>query len=138
MRVSATLLEEWVKDRISRFAVLSGIEVAGNPNASLVAIMSRLDYLPKREHLAHENRLGPDVTVESLGLVRIATRHVSADLLSDLDAEIELAEGDSRVETIKPDDGTVWVDDSGKMVYTDHEQEKPDLSKDRGTGWASW
>lgn len=138
MRVVPSLLEEWVKDRVSRFAVLAGIEVGPFPNASLVAIMSRLDYTPKREHLAGHHRLDPDATPESIGLVTIATKHISAEMLSDLDAEIELAEADSRVEVIKPGDGTVWVDDGGKMVYTDREQEKPDLTEDHGTGWASW
>lgn len=139
MRVLPSLLEEWVKDRVSRFAVLAGIEVGPFPNASLVAIMSRLDYTPKQEHLAGIQRLDEErATPEFLGLVKIASLHVSAEMLADLDAELELAETDSRVEVIKPNEGTVWVDGKGNMVYTDHEQEKPDLTKDRDTGWASW
>jgi hypothetical protein len=139
LRTPAGMVSEWCKNRISRFAVLSGIDVSTHFSIQLVAIMSRLNYRPKQEHLAGTQRLSAEqATPEFLGLVRIACYHVSSEMLADLDAELELAETDSRVEVIKPGDGTVWVDGKGNMVYTDHEQEKPDLTKDHGTGWASW
>lgn len=145
MRVLPSVLETWVKGAVSRFAVLAGIDERLDPTAQLVAIMMRLDYTPKREHLAGGHRLDPDIEVGDYGLARIASKHVSAEMLIDLDAELELAETDSRVEVLTMRDGNgnlvdgaVYVSDNGQMVYTDHSTEKPDMSKDRGEGWGSW
>ena len=145
MRVLPSVLETWVKGAVSRFAVLAGIDERLDPTAQLVAIMMRLDYTPKREHLAGGHRLDPAVAVDDYGLARIASKHVSAEMLTDLDAELELAETDSRVEVLTMRDGNgnlvdgaVYVSDNGQMVYTDHTTEKPDMSKDRGKGWGSW
>lgn len=144
-RVTPSDLEKWVKDRTARFAVLSGIDNSSPPEARLVAIMARLHYTPRRELLAGAHRLDPVDTIERLGLIKIAQRHVSAELLNDLDAEIELAESDSRVEVLTMRDGegnlaegTLYVTDNGGMVYTDHQPIKLDTTIDRGEGFGGW
>lgn len=139
-RMLPSQIEAWVHDRVSRFAVLSGIDGRLHFTSQLVAIMSRLDYTPRIELLAGHERLD-----EVPNMLDIVTKHVGKDLLDDLDATLELAETDSRVtrvaltdESGTAKDGEAYVSEDGRMVYTDHEQEAPDLSADRGERWASW
>ena len=138
-RLLPSQVEVWVKDRLSHFAVLSGIGKDMHYTAQLAAIMLRMSYLPKRELLAGIERIDPATSIADIGFSQIISKHLSKELLDDLDAEIELAETDCRVEVVKTadQDGEVYVD-GNKMVYTDHTPDAVDLSSDKGDSWASW
>lgn len=149
LRVAPSVVEKWVREARIRFSVLSGIGDVLHPISALVAIMHRMDYKPKFEHLANQDRLmtipvGKSIA-EEYGYLRIVERHLSKEMLEDLLAEIELAETDSRVEVLTMHDsngqlveGSVFVSENGQLSYTSHGDGELDTSKDRGEDWGAW
>lgn len=145
LKLAPSKVEAWVNDVLGRFFVLSGLSTDAHISSTLMAIMQRMDYTPKRELLAGNHRIDPDTAVEDIGLLKIIQKHISAELLEDLLAEIELAEVDGRATVLTMRDengqlveGKVFVSESGKLSYTEHEDKPLDVSEDRGKSWGSW
>lgn len=148
-RLPPSVIEQWVFGAISRFAVLAGIGGGGHYSSTLVAIMVRLDYKPAYRLLARHGDIAgcppEDSPVDVLGYTNIVQKHISEELLEDLQATLELAESDSRVEVLTMRDsngqlveGAVFVSEDGRMSYTSHGDEPLDVSKDRGDKWGAW
>lgn len=146
-RLTDSKIEKWVYEALGRYRVLAGINIHMHWSGQLTAILMRLDYTPKFELLANQDRFAHDSEghPEIPSHVDLIRRHISQELLDDLDATIELADAVHKVEVLtmtdvngQPIEGAIYVAENGTMSYTDHEDQAEMDKADKDPSWGSW
>lgn len=133
-----SVVAKWVRDRIENRVILHSIgHNLSHWTSSLVAIMSRMNYVPERSLLAREGKLPKDVSY-----VDIVTRGVSQALLDDLDLTIDAAEVSAGLTSVRSigEEGVseLFIGKNGSMLYAYKQPVAADPKEDRGEGWGCW